>query len=230
MRAFSKPVAVGRAVYIGALALILFIVLTAAVQVRLLAGLDLGFMEGLRGPDVSWLMLWATFTGVAVAGPVSVVWVLVVAFLLRRKGSARWWLPPLALLLVTLVEVALKSTVNQPGEDLHQFVRRTYYPFAAVELSGTFPSGHLARMAFLLTYLGSWLRSRRGLVGHIAVPACLVVAVAVGFSRLYVADHWPSDVVAGLLLGAGVALLVVDQSFSIHQGTVASGTQSPRVR
>jgi len=35
-----------------------------------------------------------------------------------------------------------------------------------------------------------------------------LLALAFGFARIYMGDHWPSDVVAGLALGASSALLV----------------------
>jgi membrane-associated phospholipid phosphatase len=48
---------------------------------------------------------------------------------------------------------------------------------------------------------GLWLVSRR--LGLIAVVAAVVMA----FARVYIAAHYPWDVVAGLVLGALVALI-----------------------
>lgn len=66
----------------------------------------------------------------------------------------------------------------------------------------SFPSGHSQAAATLYTALA--LESRRK-----AVKVALVALIlGVGFSRLYLGVHYPEDVVAGILLGAGAALLI----------------------
>jgi membrane-associated phospholipid phosphatase len=70
------------------------------------------------------------------------------------------------------------------------------------ELGGrTFPSGH-TNTAFASAVL------LVGLVGRRWWPALLVAGV-VGWSRLYLGVHFPSDVVTGALLGSGFAVAVV---------------------
>jgi membrane-associated phospholipid phosphatase len=63
----------------------------------------------------------------------------------------------------------------------------------------SFPSGHSASAAGFAT--GVALESRRA--GIIVAP----LAAAVAYSRMHVGAHWLSDVVGGVAIGAGVALL-----------------------
>jgi membrane-associated phospholipid phosphatase len=64
----------------------------------------------------------------------------------------------------------------------------------------SFPSDHAVMAGAVAA--GLWLVSRR--LGLIATLAALVMA----FARVYIAAHYPQDVVAGLLLGAAVAAVV----------------------
>jgi undecaprenyl-diphosphatase len=63
----------------------------------------------------------------------------------------------------------------------------------------SFPSDHAVMAGAAAA--GLWLVSRR--LGAIATVAALVLAA----SRVYIAAHYPHDVVVGLLVGAAIALL-----------------------
>ncbi len=74
----------------------------------------------------------------------------------------------------------------------------------------SFPSGHAAMSAATYLVLGMMLahvHHRRAVRAYL-VTVCVIIALLVGVSRVYVGVHWPTDVLAGWALGAVWALCV----------------------
>jgi undecaprenyl-diphosphatase len=79
----------------------------------------------------------------------------------------------------------------------------------------SFPSDHAVMAG--ATAIGVWFVSRR--LGTIAGIAALLMAA----SRVYIGAHYPSDVFAGLLLGAGVAAVTAARRPTRHHPGVVEG-------
>lgn len=142
--------------------------------------------------------------------PMSIVYIVLIAvFLIVAK---RW--RALQIFAATMgsgqvISFVTKYLVARP---------RPVDAIAALPSSPAFPSGHTCT-AFLL-FLFLWLLlacpglSQRDQdthaqgISHRATIVILVVAILmaciVGLTRIYLGVHWPSDVLAGALLGAGV--------------------------
>src|SRR5438034_5922065 len=65
----------------------------------------------------------------------------------------------------------------------------------------SFPSGHMTNNTIIATYCTLFYR-RRGWFYWI-------ITAAVGYSRIYLGAHWPSDIIATLFLAVGEALLML---------------------
>lgn len=72
----------------------------------------------------------------------------------------------------------------------------------------SFPSGHsTSAMVFYLTAALALTQGSRW--RHVAVGAAVLMAVCVGFSRVMLGVHWPSDVIGGWSFGALWVLLTL---------------------
>jgi undecaprenyl-diphosphatase len=119
--------------------------------------------------------------------------------LLRRKYRA-------SILLVAAVcgggalSTLLKTVFGRP--------RPEFVSHGAQVLSPSFPSGHSLLAAVVYLSLGvvvARLQPRVYLKAYFILLAILVTAL-VGFSRVYLGVHWPTDVLGGWLVGAMWAL------------------------
>ena len=74
-------------------------------------------------------------------------------------------------------------------------------PLIAIPHSDSFPSGHTATSFACATVLTALVPR--------AAPAFYALALAIGYSRVYIGMHWPLDVVGGAVLGIATALLLL---------------------
>ena len=127
---------------------------------------------------------------------------LVVAGLLFSRGHVRAAAYAVGVVAVSMALThLLKAALGRPRPE-----RQAEFAELA---TGAFPSGHAAYAAALggvLLVVSSMLLRRAGL-RRLVAAVVVALALLVCADRLLLARHWPSDVVGGLLLGAGVVLL-----------------------
>jgi len=112
----------------------------------------------------------------------------------RRSG----WLLLWSVLLVLLVDAVATSL---KGEFLRLRPQQTLSEMdmlIARPASSSFPSNHAANSFALATLLTFYYPKMAGVF--------FAAAAVVGFSRIYIGDHYPLDVLAGALLGAAFAV------------------------
>jgi undecaprenyl-diphosphatase len=108
-----------------------------------------------------------------------------------------------------VVAIAGASLLNDVLKDAFERERPTIVPHLMDSSSQSFPSGHTMISAVLYPTMaeifGRLVRPRR--LRYYLMSLAILAAILVGFSRVYLGVHYPSDVIGGLCIGFAWALL-----------------------
>ncbi len=131
-----------------------------------------------------------------------------VGFAYGRRAAAPLFVCLAAFAVAGLTNNLLKRTIDRPRPvDFFAQQGEAGRPTPSVHVVGAplhgraFPSGH-TNMAFAGATLLTALRGRRFWLAFVG-------AGLVGWTRIYLAAHFPLDVLAGAVIGSGVALVAV---------------------
>lgn len=145
-----------------------------------------------------WHPLDDVFVWLTHAGTGGVVWLLIaLGIAIFRRRAAVFVAVALADAAGEGLSDAIKSAVGErrpPGRYAES------HPLVHVPSGGSFPSGHTTTSFACATVLGAFVPR--------AAPAFYLLALAIGFSRIYVGVHWPFDVLGGIVLGVAIGVAV----------------------
>ncbi len=162
----------------------------------------------LNGGDV------ATFKALAMTHAASADAAITVATFVTRIGDPSWRAGIMLVVLfaliyrhcwrsatVFLVTVGLSITGHSAAKEAFARPRPSLVPPLDHVDTFAYPSGHAAG-AMVILLLGAML-----LGGRKTLVAAMLLAGAIGLSRIALGVHWPSDVIGGWLFGGGAALI-----------------------
>ncbi len=155
---------------------------------------------------MSWRHPWLDTIMIAVTnfgGPVSLAVIsLVIIILYYQRGKIR---EPRLWLIVYFGGWVLV-------ESLKRIIMRSRPTGGVITVSGySFPSAHaaMATMFFLLLIYFHQPHTRSYLKSGVLIILSVLAVLSVGFSRIYLGAHWPSDVLGGYAIGSAWVLIAV---------------------
>ena len=99
-------------------------------------------------------------------------------------------------------------------------------PHRGPKSESSFPSGHTTGLTALAIAAGLVLERKRVVSPLAARAMALGIPLVVGFNRVYVREHWLTDVIGGWLLGSSVGLACVGAQSRVRH---SNARRRPRV-
>jgi len=164
------------------------------------AGFDVGLLRALSPRDGSLWLWFALMRGLTEAASVTprVILILVAALILamRRRARAAGFLILTCAGGAALVEV-IKDVVRRPRPELLPHLDSVH--------SFSFPSAHASNATIVFGAIAILFAAPRHRLAAAATAG--LIAFLTGLSRIVLAVHWPTDVLAGWCFGLGWLML-----------------------
>ncbi len=138
---------------------------------------------------------------------VTIGFCIIMAFLCLIKFNWRAFLGWLMIIPASLGEVFGKLVLFHPAPPvfLHRSILSTALPSFYVHTDFSYPSGHMTRTLFITTILLCMVifGTKNNLYRLMVSLFLSILVFMMALTRIYLGEHWLSDVIGGSLLGAG---------------------------
>jgi undecaprenyl-diphosphatase len=196
---------------LGAIIFIIFIVFSYLVHKNLFTQLD--FDTTVRLQDKIPLSFATPFSILSLVGSAEIVSIILLILWVFIK-KLRYIFVLFSFGVIHLFELFGKAFVTHPGPP-YLFFRYDIpfqFPSSYVQPGSSYPSGHLARTTFvavILIFIIYHVKKLSEVQKRILYCSIIIFVCLMFVSRVYLGEHWLSDVIGGSLLGSSMGLFSV---------------------
>jgi undecaprenyl-diphosphatase len=183
-----------------------FVAITAMVVSKISDALDVYALQALvssRTYALDIFMLIVTSTADILPFYLSPMLIISFILLVRKRSRKLGAILIISVLVTTFLVLQIKNIVYKDRPEYEFKVEGLDYRIEldAFSSSSAYPSGHAARSAAFALILSYMLRSRSVNLGLLL----WIYPILISISRVYVGEHYPTDVIGGSILGLIVA-------------------------
>ena len=185
----------------------LFVVLVILVQQVVSWGWISDFDKSAMGTAKDIKASQDIFSVMVMLGLRGIILTICLPWMAWLSWKRRTWIPIAGFVLVLLFETGLAGALKMAVGRSFPYQYKGHILLDTNHLA--FPSGHAANAVALLGYVAWYVTQGRRNMRIVAYGAAVIVWCVVGVSSWLIRTHWPTDLLAGFILGGILAMAIL---------------------